>query len=74
MKLLRLVYCRRRWQAFSLDPFTHVCRPDNAKRIASIRSDNILFWDVVQPQANRQNYDTVIFEQAENEDNTKCTI
>ena len=74
MKLLRLVYCRRRWQAFSIDPFTYAYRPDNAKYIAGIRSENISFQEVIQPQANRENYDTEIFEQAENEDNTKCTI
>ena len=71
---LRLVYCRRRWQAFSLEPFTHAYRPDSAERIAGIRSDNILFRDVIQSQANTENYDTEIFEQAGNEDNTKCTI
>ena len=73
MKLLRLVNCRRKWQAFSLDPFIYTYRPDNAKHIASIRSDKSLFRDVIQPLANRENYD-IIFEQAENEDNTKCTI
>ena len=34
----------------------------------------IFFRDVIQPQANRENYDTDIFEHAENEDNTKCPI
>ena len=71
MKLLPLVYCRWKWQAFSLDPFTFAHCPDNSKPIAGIRSDNILFRDVIQPQANRENYNTEIFE---NEDNTKCTI
>ena len=56
-----LVYCRRRWQAFFLDLFTYAYRPDNAKRIAGIRLDNILFRDVIQPQANWENYDTEIF-------------
>ena len=74
MKLLRMVYCRWRWQAFSLDPFTYAYHPDNAKRIAGIKSDNILFRDVIQPQTNRENSDTEILQQAENEDNTKCTI
>ena len=74
IKLLQLIYCRWRWQAFSLDPFLYAYRPDNAKHIAGIRSDNILFRDAIQPQTNRENYDTEIFEQAENEDNTKCTI
>ena len=74
MKLLRLVCCQWRWQAFSLEPFTYAYRPDNAKRIAGIRSDNILFRDVIQPQANRENWDKEIFEQAGNEDNTKCII
>ena len=54
---LQLVYCRWRWQAFCLDPFTYVYRPENAKRIIGIRSDNILFRDVIKPQANRENYD-----------------
>ena len=62
-------YCRWRWQTFSLNPFTYANRPDNAKRIAGI-----LFRDVIQPQANWENYDTEIFEQAENEDKTKYTI
>ena len=65
-KVLRPVYCRRWWQAFSLDPFAHAYHPDNAKRIAGFRSDNILFRDIIQPQENRENYDTVIFKQAEN--------
>ena len=73
-KLLRLVYCQRRWQAFSLNHFTYAYRLDSAVRIAGIRSDNILFLDVIQPQANRENYGTEIFKQAENEDNTKCVI
>ena len=54
----RLVYCRWRWQAFSLNTFTYAYRADNAKRIASIGSDNILFQDVIQPQSKRENYDT----------------
>ena len=58
MKLLWLVYCRWRWQVFSLDPFTYAYRPDHAKRIADIRSDNILFGDVIQQQTNWENYDT----------------
>ena len=62
------------WQAFSLDPFTYGYRPDNAKPIAAIRLDNSLFRDVIQPQMNRENHDMEIFEQAENEDNAKCTI
>ena len=53
--------------------FTYACRPDNAKCIAIIRSDNILFRDVIQSQANKKIM-TEIFEQAENEDNTKYTI
>ena len=61
MKLLRLVYCRRKWQTFSLDPFTYVIRPDNAERIAGFRSDNILFRGVIQSRANRENYDAEIF-------------
>ena len=74
MKLLWLVYCRWRWLAFILDPFIYAYCPDNAKRIAGIGSDNILFCDVIQPQAKRESYDTEIFEQTENDDNTKCTI
>ena len=74
MKLLRLVYCRRKGQDFSLDPFTYAYHPVNAKRIAGIRSDNILFRDVMQPQANREIYDTEFSEQAEKEDYTKCII
>ena len=35
--------------------------------IAGIRPDGILFQDVIQPQTNRENYDTEILEQAENE-------
>ena len=62
MKLLRLVYRRWRWQAFSLNPFTYAYRRNNAKRIAGIRSDNILFRDVIQLQVNRENYDKEIFE------------
>ena len=62
MKHLRLVYFRWRWQAFSLDSSTYAYWPDNAKRIAGIRSDNILFRDVILPQANRENYDTKIFQ------------
>ena len=58
MKLFRLVYCQWRWQAFSLEPFTHAYHPDNAKCIAGIRSDNILFLGAIQPQVNRENYDT----------------
>ena len=73
-KLFRLVYCRWRWQALSPDPFTYVCRPDIAKRIAGIRSENILFLDHIQPQANRENYETEIFERTKNEDNTKFKI
>ena len=74
MKLLRLVYCRWSWQVFSLDPLTHAYRPDNAKRIAGFTSNNILFREVIQPQANRENYDTDIFELIDNEEDTKCTI
>ena len=74
MKLLRLVCCRWKWQAFSLDLFTCAYCPDNSKRIVDSRSDNILLRDVIQPHANRENYDTEIFDQARNEDNTKCTI
>ena len=74
MKLLWLVCCQWRWQASSLNPFTYTYHPDNAKRIAGIRSDNILFQDVIQPQVDGENYDTEIFKQYENEDNTKCTI
>ena len=73
-KRLGVVYFRRKWQAFSLNPFTYAYRPDNTKCIAGIRWDNILFRDVIQPQANRENYGTEIFEQVENGDNTKCTI
>ena len=51
-KFLQLVYCRRRWQVFSLNPFTYAYRPDNVKQIAGIRLDNILFQDVIQPLAN----------------------
>ena len=57
MKLLWLVYFWRRWQAFSLYPFTYAYYPDNAKGIAGIRSDSILFRDVIKPPANRKNYD-----------------
>ena len=56
------------------DPFTSAYRTDNAKHIAGISLDNILFQDVIQPQANRENYDTEIFKQAKNEGNMKCTI
>ena len=62
-KLLQVFYCQRRWQDFSFNPV-------NAKRIAASRSDGILFQGVIQPQANRENCVTVIFEQAENKDNT----
>ena len=61
MKLLRQLNYRRRWQAFSVDPFTYAYRPDNAKRIARIKSDNILFRDAIQPQAKKENYDTENF-------------
>ena len=64
MKLLWLVYYQWRWQAFSPDPFTYTYCMDNAKCIARIRSDTILFQNVIQLQANRENYDTEIFEQA----------
>ena len=74
MIFLRLVYFQWKWQAFSLDPFTYAYRPGNAKWIDSLRSDNMLFRDVIQPQANRENYCTEIFEQVKNEDNTKCLI
>ena len=57
MKLLLLVYCPRRWQAFSLNPFTYAYHLVNAKHIAGIRSDNIFILDVIQLQANRENYD-----------------
>ena len=39
-------------------PFTYAYPPDNAKGISGIRSDNIFFRDVIQQQANRENYDT----------------
>ena len=57
-------------QSFSLNPFyPYAYRPDNAKCIASIRLDNILFRDVVQSLVDRENYDTRDFlKQAENED------
>ena len=55
MKLVWLVWCG--WQAFSLDRFTYTYSPENANRIASIWSDNILFCDVIQSQANWENYD-----------------
>ena len=48
--------------------------PDNAKCVADFRSSIILFRDVIKPQVNRENCDTEFFEQAENENNTKCTI
>ena len=57
MKLLWLVYCRGRWQAFSLDHFIYAYNPENPMYIAGIRSDNILFLDVI--------HDTEIFEQAD---------
>ena len=44
------------------------------RHIAGIRSDNISFRDVIQPQANWENCDSEIFKQDKNEDNTKCTI
>ena len=71
---LRLLYCRWRGQAFNFDPFTYHYHQDNAKRIAGIRSGNILFRVVIQPPANREYYDTEIFEQVENKDHTKSTI
>ena len=71
---LRLVYSRWRWQAFSLTQFTYAYRHNNAKCIAGIRLDNILFWNLIQPQAIREKYDCEIFEQAQHEDNTKCLI
>ena len=58
IKLLQLVYCRWRWQAFSLDPFTYACHPDKTMRIGGIRLDNILFRDVIQPQVKKENYNT----------------
>ena len=65
MKLFGLVYCWWSWQAFSLDPFTCAYNPDNTKCLAGITPDNILFHDVIQPQANRENYEAEIFIQAE---------
>ena len=44
-----------------------------ARTTPSVLLDNISFRDVIQPQANRGNYDTEILKQAEN-DNTKYTI
>ena len=60
--------------SFYLNPFTYAYHLDNAKCNAGIRLDNILFQDVIQPQTNRENYDSEIFKQAENENNIKCTI
>ena len=57
MKLFRRVYCQWTWQTFSLDPFTSTYYPDNARCIAGFRSNNISFRDVIQSQANRENYD-----------------
>ena len=72
-EFLQLIYCRWRWQAFNLDPFTYAYRPDNTKRIAGIRSDNI-FISGCHSTTSEQGKLWQIFEQAENEDNTKCTI
>ena len=47
MKILQLVCRRWRWQVFRLDPFTYAYCPGNAKRIPYVRSDNILFRDVI---------------------------
>ena len=55
-------------KVFSFYPFTYIYRQPYDW------SDNILFRYIIQPQANRENYDSEIFKQAENEDNMKCTI
>ena len=52
--------------SYSFDPFTNVYRPDDIKRIAGISSDNISFRDIIQPQANWENYDTEIFRTSRN--------
>ena len=53
--------------------FTYIYLPVNAKRIAGVRSDKFYFGMSFNHKRRGKTM-REIFEQAENEDNTKCTI